>query len=272
MRKRAVWIALACLLFLSSAALIFYYLWGNGYLKPTKKAAPTPTYSEFTYPSIDESMMETIVVTDPSSSAEPSVAETGEDYVCPVNFEELQAVNPDIIGWLYMSSPEISLPILRSPTDDTQYLYHDAVGEYSKEGSLFVEHTYNSDDFSDLCTVIYGHRMSNGSMFGTMQATVSEDGYFDQDRFVVIFNANETKIYQIFATIPSDNRHILYYNDFNDAEVYAQFIDSVYSKSGVDVHLIDKVRPSYGDRILVLSSCLWGDRTSRFLVLAKEIS
>ena len=269
MHKRFVWIAIACVLFLGSAALIFYYLWGNGYLKPTKKAAPTPTYAEFTYPSIDESAVQTLIVTDPS--ADPSVAETEEAYKCPVNFEELQAVNPDIIGWLYMSSPEISLPILRSPTDDTQYLYHDAVGEYKKEGSLFVEHQYNSDDFSDLCTVIYGHRMSDGTMFGTMQATVSEDGYFDTERFIVIFTPNETKIYQIFATIPSDNKHILYYNDFNNAEVYASFVESVFSKSGLDVRLVEEAKPEYGDRILVLSSCLWGDRTSRFLVLAKEI-
>lgn len=270
MRKRLVWIALACVLFLGSGALVFYYLWGNGYLKPTKTAAPTPTYAEFTYPSIDESIMQSIVVTDPS--ADPSVIDTNEDlYVCPVNFEELQAVNPDIIGWIYMSRPEISLPILRSPNDDTQYLYHDAVGEYKKEGSLFVEHTYNSDDFSDLCTVIYGHRMSDGTMFGTMQATVSEDGYFDEDRFIVIFTPKETKIYQIFATIPSDNKHILYYNDFNNADVYADFVDSVFSKTGLDVRLVEKAKPSYGDRILVLSSCLWGDRSSRFLVLAKEI-
>lgn len=269
MHKRFVWIALAALLFLGSAALIFYYFWGNGYLKPTKKAAPAPTYSEFTYPSIDESAVQTMIVTDPS--AEPSAVETEEQYQCPVNFDELQAVNPDIIGWIYMSSPEISYPILRSPTDDTQYLYHDAVGEYQKEGSLFVEHTYNSDDFSDLCTVIYGHRMSDGTMFGTMQATVSEEGYFDEDRFVVIFTPKETKIYQIFATIPSDNKHILYYNDFNNAEVYTQFVDSVYSRTGLDVRLVEKAKPTFGDRILILSSCLWGDRTSRFLVLAKEI-
>ena len=77
MRKRFVWIALACVLFLGSGALVFYYLWGNGYLKPTKTAAPTPTYSEFTYPSIDESIMQSIVVTDPS--ADPSVIEANED-------------------------------------------------------------------------------------------------------------------------------------------------------------------------------------------------
>jgi len=268
MKKRLVWIALACVLFLGSGALIFYYLWGNGYLKPAKTAPPPATYAEFTYPSIDASVIDSIVVTDPS--AEPSVSEA-EGYECPVDFAELQAINPDIIGWIYMTSPEISLPILRSPTDDTQYLYHDAVGEYKKEGSLFVEHTYNSDDFSDLCTVIYGHRMSDGTMFGTMQAVVSEEGYFDEDRFIVIFTPDETKIYQIFATIPSDSKHILYYNDFNNAEEYASFVDGIFSMTGLDVRLVEKAKPTYGDRILVLSSCLWGDRYKRFLVIAKEV-
>lgn len=280
MNKRIIWIGMACFLFIASAGLIIYYLWGNGYLGPTKTAAPTPTYTDFTYPSIDDSVMESVIKsieeeteeTKTGETTEPSTNETTIDEItCPVNFDELQAVNPDIIGWLYMTSPEISLPILRSPTDDTTYLYKDAVGEYSKEGSLFVEHQYNSDDFSDIMTVVYGHRMSNGTMFGTMQATVTEDGFFDENRYIVIFTPKEIKKYQIFATFPSDNKHLLYYNNFTIAEEYAKFIDDVYSRSGSEVRLVEEAKPKYGDRILVLSSCLWGDRTSRFLVLAKEV-
>ena len=280
MNKRIIWIGMACLMFIASAGLIIYYLWGNGYLIPTKTATPAPTYTDFTYPSIDDSVMESVIKdieksTDETNTVETDTAETKDTTVdevaCPVNFDELQSVNSDIIGWIYMTSPEISLPILRSPTDDTTYLYKDAVGEYSKEGSLFVEHQYNSDDFSDIVTVIYGHRMSNGSMFGTMQATVTEDGFFDENRYVVIFTPKEIKKYQIFATFPSDNKHLLYYNDFTIEEEYANFIDDVYSKSGSEVRLVEEAKPKYGDRILVLSSCLWGDRTSRFLVLAKEV-
>ena len=265
-------------MFAASICLIIYYLWGNGYLWKATSAPPPPTYAEFTYPSIDESEMAelTRITTtletepqDPDTPTEP--AKPLPNFVSPVNFDELNGVNPEIIGWIYMSSPSISLPVMRSYTDDTWYLYRDATGHYKREGSLFVEHEYNTFDFSDPVTVIYGHRMSSGSQFGTLQATLSEDGYFDEDRFIVIFTPNETKIYQIFATLPSDSEHILYYNDFNVDRVFDAYFDDLFSQTGVDVHLVPEAKPSSGDHVLVLSSCLWGDRSRRYLVFAKEV-
>ena len=108
-------------------------------------------------------------------------------------------------------------------------------------------------------------------MFGTLQATLSEDGYFDESRYIVIFTQKETKIYQIFATLPSDSQHILYYNDFNAEGVFDTYIDALYQSTGMEVRLIPEARPSEGDRVVVLSSCLWGDRTKRYLVFAKEV-
>ena len=278
MNKRVVWIVISCLMFVASVGLILYYLWGNGYLIPAKHAPASETYAEFTYPSIDESYIESLTNeamarnTDPSASDPAAPTDpNGNEYSCPIDFGALRRANPDIIGWLYMSDPEISLPILRSVVDDTWYLYHDAVGNYKREGSLFVEHEYNLADFSDPVTVIYGHRMSSGSMFGTLQATLSESGFFDEDRFIVVFTQKETKVYQIFATLPSDNAHLLYYNDFHTEEVYDAYFSELFTKTGLGVNLISEAKPTYGDRVLVLSSCLWGDRTKRYLVFAKEI-
>ncbi len=264
MKKKYLYVTLAAIMFIGSVSIIFYYLWANGWFGPVKESTPTTTFAEFTYPSLTEPE---ITAYDPEAPQSTEVTE----YQSPVNFEELQAVNPDIIGWIYMSNPEISLPVLRSPTDDSLYLYHDANGEYQREGSLFVEHQYNSDDFSDMCTIIYGHRMSDGSMFGTMQATFSESEIWDESQYVVIYTPELTHIYQIIATFPHDNSHILYYNDFTNESEYAQFVDGVFSMSGNDVHLVQDEKPEYGDQLLILSSCLWGDRTSRFLVMAKLI-
>lgn len=277
MKNRIVWIVLSVIMFMASVALILYYLWGNGYLWKAKKAPAAQTYVEFTYPSIDESQMASLTdftTADPSAPSDPDATPEPVkpiDIECPVDFDELQLANPEIIGWIYMSSPEISLPILRSHTDDTWYLYRDAVGQYKRGGSLFVEHEYNSHDFSDPVTVIYGHRMNSGAMFGTLQATLSEDDYFNCDRFIVIFTPGVTKIYQIFATLPSDSDHILYYNDFNAEGVFDEYFDALFRETGVDVQLIPEAKPKQGDHVIVLSSCLWGDRSKRYLVFAKQV-
>ena len=277
MKRRIVWIVLSVVMFLASICLILYYLWGNGYLWKAKKAPPPQTYEEFTYPSIDASEMAKLTsftTQDPNTPTDPNAPTEPVkpiDIECPVNFDELHNTNAEIIGWIYMSKPEISLPILRSHTDDTWYLYHDVVGNYKKGGSLFVEHDYNTHDFSDPVTVIYGHRMNSGAMFGTLQATLSEKDYFDENRYIVIFTPSVTKIYQIFATLPSDSDHILYYNDFNAEGVFDEYFDALFTETGVDVHLIPEAKPSQGDHVLVLSSCLWGDRHKRYLVFAKQV-
>ena len=262
MRNRIVLMILSGLMFATAIGITVYFFWANGYMKPATESAPTTSYEAFTYPSLDSVVIESMVT---APETEP------EEYVSPIDFATLQAANPDIIGWIYMENPEISLPILRNPTDDTVYLYHDAEGNYNREGSLFVEHQYNSDDFSDPCTIIYGHRMSNGSMFGTLQATCQEQGFFDEPQYIVIYLPDSQKVYQIFAITAYDNSHILYENDFTDSDVYDSFINSIYSDNSVGYTHIDDLRPTSDDKILILSSCLWGDRSSRFLVLAREL-
>ena len=264
MKNRIVLMVLSVVMFCAAIGITVYFFWANGYFKPTTESAPTTTYDSFTYPSFETTAISDMI----TESAE----ETGEtEYVCPVDFASLQAANPDIIGWIYMEEPYISLPILMNPTDDTVYLYHDAEGNYSKEGALFVEHKYNSGDFTDPCTIIYGHRMSDGSMFGSMQGICQEAGYFDEPRYIVIYTPTETKIYQVFAITSTDNSHLMLKYDFDDPDDFNEFIDTVYSDNSIGFTHLEDIRPEAGDNILILSSCLWGDRLQRFLVLAVEV-
>ena len=256
-------------MFISAGVLVFYFLWANGYIDPPE-VSPTSEYEEFTYPSLDPS--EQVRPDSVLKRLDPGSKGGGDGQLnIPVNFEELKKVNPDIIGWLHMSSPFISQPILRSPSNDSFYLSHNASKKYDKAGSLFVEHKYNSDDFSDMCTIIYGHRMSNGAMFGNLQATMDKIDLTANPQYIVIYLPDNIKIYQICATIKRDKRHILYYNSFDKEESYTSFIDQVFSSKGSAVDLVDSAKPQFGDRLLILSTCLRTDRTQRFLVIAKEL-
>ena len=189
-----------------------------------------------------------------------------------VDFDELKAANSDIVGWLYMTTPYISQPVLRSGSDDSYYLSHGANGDYDRNGSLFMEGKYNSADFSDPCTIIYGHRMSDGAMFGNLQASFDGVDIVNNAQYVVIYLPNETKIYHIIATVPYEIKHILYYNDLSNESVYNKFIDKIYATTGSEVQLVTDDKPQYGDKLLILSTCLRTDRTRRFLVIAKEVT
>ena len=54
-----------------------------------------------------------------------------------IDFESLQRLNPDIIGWIYAPQIEVDQPILKG-SSDTEYLNRDFEGNYSPLGSIFT--------------------------------------------------------------------------------------------------------------------------------------
>lgn len=84
-----------------------------------------------------------------------------------VDFEELQKLNTDIIGWICIPETRINGPILQHPEDDSYYLNHLFNKKENKLGSFFVSHEF-SNDFSDAHVVIFGHNMASGQRFGQL--------------------------------------------------------------------------------------------------------
>ena len=250
MNKKITWGIMSAVMFISAGILIFYFFWANGYIDPPD-TAPSTSYSEFTYPSLPSVIELTPTPVDASVDYMDKRNEdhSGAGYTSPVNFAELQA----------------------GSGNDSFYLSHDAMENYDRAGSLFVEH-YNGTTFDDMVTIIYGHRMSSGAMFGSLQSALEDVDLTSEPQYIVIYLPDKIKMYQIFATVPHDNKHIMYYHNFNNESVYNQFISEVYSATGSEVDRVDSLRPHYGDKLLILSTCLRRDRTQRFLVLAKEIT
>jgi sortase B len=277
-KSNALWLILGLVLLLVAAGLIWYLLRHSGYTEPqasvssavieenVPESMPTPSLEP---PVIQESAE----AADSDSEDSASINETEEEsvYESPVDFEALWAVNEDVCAWLYIPGASISMPIMQHPTDNSYYLTHDAEKNSSSSGAIFIE-DYNSADFTDMCTVVYGHRMYSGEMFGTLQATYSDEETFDASKYIVVYLPDREIVYEVFAAVPYDNSHILYYNDFDDQLSYRKFINSIYATTGVDAKLVTDLKPYYGEKLLILSTCLWGDKDNRYLVLAKERS
>ena len=68
------------------------------------------------------------------------------------------------LAGLKFETLDISYPIVQT-TDNDHYLHYTFEGQRNANGAIFLEHT-NSSDFEDCNTIIYGHNMRNGSMFG----------------------------------------------------------------------------------------------------------
>lgn len=203
----------------------------------------------------------------------------GEESTGPVknsdliDFVALKEMNEDIYAWLFIPGTDINHPILQSVRGDNDfYLTHGVDRQEDENGCLFTEYLYNDTDFADPVTLIYGHRMRNGQMFGQLEKLyASWESLRNLDEIIVYTPISELH-YQVFAASPFTNQHILnHYRRFFDRSDIAVFLDSVAHVHSFARLYDDSVEVTEDDRLLVLSTCLTQDEDQRFLVLAKLI-
>lgn len=221
---------------------------------------------------VEQEVRDSIVTSNQVSSAEPEESkeeETEEPYVSPVDFAALQAVNPDIYAWLDIPNTDISYPLVQRDGDDSFYLNHNSSGDYDIDGALFTEQTYSSTDFTEPVTAVYGHQAMSGNMFGKLQMIYSDPAGITDCGEIVVYLPDRELHFTVFAAVPYDNRHILYTYNFESSRMYNAFLDSIYSVRAIGAVFNEEATAESGDKLLILSTCLYGNSQKRYLVLAK---
>jgi len=212
----------------------------------------------------------TIPVTE-TTAAETTTSETTPAVPAPeelLDFDVLREVNEDIYAWLEIEGTIMDDPILQNAKDDTKYLNTSYDKKKSTAGALYTEATYNSRDFNDPVTLIYGHKTIKGHMFGALQPTYSDAKSFAEHSDIKIYLPGEVRHYTVFAAVPYDNTHILYTYDFTNKYWYRNFFKGVKNVRAIGANLNEDAFPEPGDRVIILSACHEGDRNRRYLVMA----
>ncbi|MDD6251376.1 MAG: class B sortase [Oscillospiraceae bacterium] len=201
--------------------------------------------------------------TDSTANAGNMVA----DKKCPVDFASLKSINSDIYAWIDIPGTNISYPVLQSENDDAFYLNHDSDGNYSSNGAIFSEKEYNTKSFEDPVTVLYGHDMLSGDMFGKLQSYYSNGDFLRENDEILIYTPHKELRYKIFAATPYNSFHLLYYYPFEKSYVFNQFFDELYNYRTVSSTYIKDRKPFHGDKVLVLSTCMNSGNQKRYLVM-----
>ncbi len=177
-----------------------------------------------------------------------------------------ETVNPDIYAWIYVPGTKVNYPVLQHPTDDTHYLNYNIDGSKGYPGCIYSEKKYNGKDFQDANTVLYGHNMKNGTMFGSLHKYEDED-FFYENRYIYVYTDERLLAYKIFAAYEYSNEHLLYNHDFESAYDFCRFfllakgIRSMHSIFDEEVELTGE-----GQHVITLSTCINGKPENRFLV------
>ena len=175
-----------------------------------------------------------------------------------VDLSALQAINPDVVGWITLDNTPIDYPVLQGNPDYT-YLNRDMYGNRSLTGSLFISFQSNRY-FEDAYTIIYGHHMEAGGMFGAIDY-YEDENYFNEHLTGTLIT--EKKIYNLTvqALVYTDAYNDIYFNkNLKSLKAFVKDTKGYELKVG-NIEITDKT--------LLLSTCGSVGSTDRILLILK---
>ncbi len=154
------------------------------------------------------------------------------------NHQALLDINSDGLGFLYVPSVDIRLPIAQT-TDNDFYLTHTFDKTYNGNGCLFVDYRIK-DKLKATHVLIYGHNMNSGAMFGSL-SRYQNPGFYQTEGNDVFYIYTEDvirkyKIFTVYVTDPISDTFTFNFSNLAGLREYAKNVqaESLYN-TGVDV-------------------------------------
>lgn len=217
-------------------------------------------------------------------------------------FEELQAINPDVLGWLTVYDTNIDYPVVKGE-DNEYYLNHNPKRETEGSGSIFMDYR-NARDFTDFNTIIFGHHMAHHEMFGDLDLFLDEDFWNEHEYGNLIYDSQnhglqfiamlQCDAYDFFIYTPAvdgEQQRVKYINRIYETAKYVRGVDTETLRSmqkqeaarkealeetggtdtGTDsVYAQRRTSPvTPDDHIVLLSTCSADITNGRFILVAK---
>ena len=195
-----------------------------------------------------------------------------EDREILPELADLYAENPDLVGILEVVGTDINYPVVQTISDPEYYLRRDFYGEESTAGTLFVD--YRCDIVNPTTnTIIYGHNMRSGTMFGGLKRYLKQD-YYQSHKSIIFKTLYEEQEYEIvgvgLSAVGYDDDENYKYYDFINAVTGSElqeFLNNIQSLSVYD----ETIDISATDKILTLSTCNSYTEDGRMFVVAKRV-
>lgn len=180
-------------------------------------------------------------------------------------FDELLKKNSDTVGYLSVNNTKINYPVVQGSTN-SYYLNRDFNKRKNSMGWIFMDYRNNSKEL-DKNTIIYGHNIKQGIMFGTLKYALNSSWYKKESNQIITFNTPtknmKWRIFSIYR-IPATEDYLK--TEFKDDAEYMDFINMLKSRSLYDFNqTIDE-----SSNIITLSTCF--SHTTRHVVHAVLIS
>jgi len=213
---------------------------------------------EDAYQQIEEFVTIPSQTPDQEPDAEASTAP--EEQFPVVDFESLQQMNSDVVGWIYIPGTHVNYPVVQG-SDNNYYLNRLFTKQWNSAGAIFVDYR-NASDFSDWHTIIYGHQMNNRTMFNDLKLYEDQE-FYDQQPVGYLITPDATYLLEFFSGYVSSVDTNAWDLNFTE-DGFASWLEDLQSRSA----FTSEVQPQVGDRVVTLSTCSTAFANARYVLHA----
>lgn len=176
------------------------------------------------------------------------------------NHQSLLSINSEGIGYLYIPSINVRLPMVQG-TDNDFYLTRTFDKSYNGNGCLFEDYRITGG-LSASHVIIYGHNMNNGAMFGNLAKYKSQAFWANgSNAYFYIYTENKIMEYKIFSVYTSEPISDTYTFNFGTLDSMRSYANRMKAKSDYDTG----VDVSNASQVVTFSTCT-NNGKQRFIV------
>lgn len=183
------------------------------------------------------------------------------EELAAMNLDALRQVNPAVVGWIRIPGTDIDYPVTQGE-DNGFYLDHSWDKSPNQYGAIFLE-CMNDPKMEEFNTILYGHRMNDGTMFAPLLDYARED-FLRAHPYVYLVTDAGVLRYEVFSSYTADVDSDAYGLGMQQEQTKRDYIEDAIGNSDVDTGVV----PAFTDRILTLSTCTRGSFESRRVVHA----
>ena len=162
-----------------------------------------------------------------------------------IDYKKLSEINPDFVGWLYVHR-----------TFEKQDNF---------AGTIFTD-CQNKKKLEDSNTIIYGHNMKNGSMFGQLKQFKLPET-IAKSKYIWVLTADEACKYEIFSCYTAEVGSDTYTLIKGPGRGLVEYAEKMQAK---DTLGLPKREFDVKDKIITLSTCT-GNEATRYVVQAVKV-
>ena len=182
------------------------------------------------------------------------------------SFDYLLSKNKDTVGWITVNNTMVNYPVVQSKDND-YYLKHDFFKSKTSIGWVFMDFRNDPKNLNDN-TIIYGHKLKSGLMFGTLTNAMNRSWYTNSENQIITFNTvNKEMKWKIISIYRTDYTTDYLVTVFNDEYGFNKWIKMVTERSVYNF----KEEVQYGDKILTLSTCIGASSANQRMVIHAKL-